>query len=133
VQWHRNGVALNDGPGGASPGGGTVSGAAQVLASPTYRSTATLTITNATPGDSGDYQAVFSNACGSVSTVGVAICVNVLCAADFNVDGGIDGSDIEAFILTWEAGACAADVNEDGGVDGGDLETFFVAWEAGSC
>jgi hypothetical protein len=133
VQWQRNGVSLNDGPGGASPGGGTVSGASATLASPTFGSTATLTIANVTPGDSGDYQAIFTNACGSVSTAGVAICVSVPCAADFNVDGGIDGSDIEAFILTWEAGGCAADVNEDGGVDGGDVETFFVTWEAGEC
>ena len=85
------------------------------------------------PGDSGEYQAVFTNACGSASTVGVPICVSVPCAADFNVDGGVDGLDIEAFFLTWQAGACTADVNQDGGVDGGDVEMFFVTWQAGGC
>ena len=40
---------------------------------------------------------------------------NVECPADFNQDGGIDGSDIDA------------------GVDGTDVEAFFSKWEAGSC
>ena len=101
--------------------------------SPTYGSVATLNIADVAPGDSGEYQAVFTNACGSASTVGVPICVTIPCAADFNVDGGVDGMDIEPFFLTWQAGACAADVNQDGGVDGGDVETFFVTWQAGGC
>ena len=55
------------------------------------------------------------------------------CAADFNDDGGVDGSDVEAFFTAWEnAGGCA-DVNEDGGIDGSDVETFFMLWEAGGC
>jgi hypothetical protein len=55
------------------------------------------------------------------------------CAADFNGDGGIDGGDIEAFFVAWEAGDGAADVNEDGGIDGGDVQEFFTLWEAGGC
>ena len=55
------------------------------------------------------------------------------CFADFNSDGGIDGSDIEAFFRTWESGDDEADVNLDGGVDGSDIQTFFVQWEAGGC
>jgi len=55
------------------------------------------------------------------------------CPADFNMDGGIDGGDVEAFFVAWKAGEGAADVNADGGVDGADVETFFVAWEAGGC
>ena len=47
---------------------------------------------------------------------------------DFNVDGGVDGQDIEAFILAWEAGGGSADVNCDGGIDGGDIEAFFRCW-----
>jgi hypothetical protein len=54
-------------------------------------------------------------------------------AADYNQDGGVDGPDIEAFFIDWEAGLPAADVNQDGGVDGGDVQTFFIAWEAGGC
>lgn len=55
------------------------------------------------------------------------------CPADFNRDGGVDGSDIEAFIVRWEGGRPEADVNRDGGIDGADIGTFFVAWEAGGC
>ncbi|MBS0195860.1 MAG: hypothetical protein JSR77_03800 [Planctomycetes bacterium] len=55
------------------------------------------------------------------------------CYADFNQDGGIDGADVEAFFIAWEASDVIADVNQDGGVDGSDVETFFGAWEAGGC
>jgi hypothetical protein len=51
--------------------------------------------------------------------------------ADFNVDGGVDGSDIEAFFVAWQAGAPEADFNMDGGVDGSDIEAFFIAWQNG--
>lgn len=53
------------------------------------------------------------------------------CSGDFNQDGGVDGSDVDAFFTAWESGEFAADLNEDGGVDGGDVETFFARWEAG--
>jgi hypothetical protein len=55
------------------------------------------------------------------------------CPADFNNDGGVDGADIDAFFVAWEAGEASADVNQDGGVDGVDVATFFTAWEAGGC
>jgi hypothetical protein len=55
------------------------------------------------------------------------------CPADFNQDGGVDGLDVGAFFLAWEAAEVGADVNHDGGVDGGDVETFFVIWQAGGC
>jgi len=53
------------------------------------------------------------------------------CAADFNGDGGVDGADVEAFFMAWEAAEPSADVNADGGIDGGDVEFFFGRWEAG--
>jgi hypothetical protein len=55
------------------------------------------------------------------------------CVADYNQDGGVDGSDLASFFPEWSLSAPCADVNQDGGVDGGDLETFFVAWQSGSC
>jgi hypothetical protein len=55
------------------------------------------------------------------------------CPADFNEDGSVDGSDVEAFFIDWMDGDETADVNFDGGVDGADVETFFVLWEAGGC
>jgi len=60
-------------------------------------------------------------------------CSGPTCFADYNQDGGIDGSDIEAFFIDWEAGSASADTNEDGGVDGSDVEIFFLQWEAGGC
>lgn len=56
-----------------------------------------------------------------------------ICPADFNRDGGVDGSDVGAFFAEWEAGWSSADVNGDGGVDGGDVDAFFAVWEAGGC
>jgi hypothetical protein len=55
----------------------------------------------------------------------------IVCIGDFNHDGGVDGSDIEAFFRDWEAGLSTADVNRDGGVDGADVESFFGRWESG--
>ncbi len=55
------------------------------------------------------------------------------CAADYNQDGGVDGSDVEAFFTEWAAGAPCADVDQSGGVDGSDVATFFTVWSAGGC
>jgi hypothetical protein len=57
----------------------------------------------------------------------------VPCPADFNMDGGVDGADVEAFFDAWSTGESAGDVNRDGGVDGADVEYFFARWEAGGC
>lgn len=59
--------------------------------------------------------------------------IPVPCAADFNADGGIDGTDVQAFFDAWGNGDPAADVNLDGGVDGADVAAFFEVWEAGGC
>lgn len=55
----------------------------------------------------------------------------VVCIADFNRDGGVDGGDVESFFIAWEAAEPGADLNRDGGVDGSDVEAFFLAWESG--
>jgi hypothetical protein len=55
------------------------------------------------------------------------------CAADYNQDGGIDGSDVQAFFADWENAAGCSDVNQDGGIDGADVGAFFDVWEAGGC
>jgi hypothetical protein len=51
--------------------------------------------------------------------------------ADYNADGGVDGSDLESYLLDWEAGELSTDVNGDGGVDGGDIEAFITLWALG--
>jgi hypothetical protein len=79
---------------------------------------------------------VFSNACGSATTTGASVTAESCeppCAADFNQDGGIDGTDVTDFFAAWESGDPTADVNLDGGVDGADVGGFFVVWEAGGC
>mgnify|MGYP007080228923 CR=1 FL=1 len=58
-------------------------------------------------------------------------CGGPLGHADFNQDGGIDGSDVQVFFIAWEAANCLADFNADGGVDGADIQAFFFAWENG--
>ncbi|MBS0196469.1 MAG: hypothetical protein JSR77_06905 [Planctomycetes bacterium] len=55
------------------------------------------------------------------------------CPADYNLDGGIDGSDPQAFFADWTMGSPNADVNCDGGVDGSDVQYFFDKWESGGC
>jgi hypothetical protein len=88
----------------------------------------TYTISAATVSDAGVYECVVTNACGTVTSTSAAV---TICIGDFNCDGGVDGSDIESFIVTWQTGEAAGDLNGDGGVDGGDVEFFFVRWEAG--
>ena len=59
--------------------------------------------------------------------------VVVFCPADFNNDGGIDGTDVQDFFDAWESATGLSDVNGDGGIDGADVVTFFDAWESGGC
>jgi hypothetical protein len=59
------------------------------------------------------------------------VCAFTTCAADYNLDGGVDGTDIADFFPEWEASAPCADVDQDGGVTGGDIEFFFTRWDAG--
>ncbi len=83
-----------------------------------------------------DYTTVTSNVT-FINNAGTSFIVNPPppppCFADYNMDGGIDGADVDAFYADWEAGNLDADVNQDGGVDGADVDTFFAAWEAGGC
>ena len=133
VRWRRDGSDVVDGPGGAAPGGGLVSGASGFLPSPTRASIATLTIQGVAPVDAGQYQAVFTNACGDAATSEATVAIILTCAADFNQDGGVDGLDLQAFFAAWERADPSADVNRDGGVDGPDVESFIRVWEAGGC
>jgi len=79
----------------------------------------------------GTHDPLFVRGFGVIDTLGAHLLD--YCPADFNNDGGVDGSDIEQFFLKWESGEAGADTNNDGGVDGIDVETFFNLWEAGGC
>ncbi|MBS0195425.1 MAG: immunoglobulin domain-containing protein [Planctomycetes bacterium] len=126
VRWLRDNASVQDGPAGASVGGGVVSGA----------STRGLTITSVRASDAGMYRCVIEHPCGTVQSTAAAVIVSAQpcpCTADFDASGGIDGSDVEAFFIAWEAADPGADADCSGGVDGADVETFFRGWEAGGC
>ncbi|MBS0195286.1 MAG: hypothetical protein JSR77_00855 [Planctomycetes bacterium] len=121
-QWYKGPTLLSDGPTGF---GSSIAGS----------QTSSVTIRGLTPDDAGFYYAVVTDPCGSVVSQSATLTVSrcTVCIADFNQDGGVDGADVEAFFVAWEAADVSADVNQDGGVDGGDVATFFVAWQAGGC
>ncbi len=77
----------------------------------------------------GDYDCLVCDSCGCFPTSIATIEVDA--TGDFNRDGGIDGSDVDAFFASWESGSSDADVNQDGGVDGDDVAVFFAHWEGG--
>jgi hypothetical protein len=109
-RWRQNGQNLFNIPG--------------VIAGATTR---TLTLLSDDSSLVGTYDCVLTNVCGSTTSDATFI----PCPADFNLDGGIDGGDVEAFFGDWSAGLGSADLNQDGGVDGADLFTFFTRWEGG--
>lgn len=111
-QWKRNGNVVVDGAGGASVGGGVVSGAG----------TRTLTIVGAGLSDKGTYRCTVSNSCGSV--VSAAAMVGPECPGDLNGDGGVNSADLSVVLSSYGlsvAPGSAGDVNADGVVDGKDL------------
>jgi hypothetical protein len=115
-QWTRNGIPV------LPPDDDSVRG----------ERTPSLTMTPALPGV---YSCIVTNQCEQVTTpsIVVAVVLPPACSADFNADGGVDGRDVEAFMLRWQLSTCDADVNLDGGIDGADVEWFFIAWQAGGC
>jgi len=86
-------------------------------------------------GGGGSYPSFFTKESGVASVNGLisrlSFSVATYPGADFNEDGGVDGSDVEAFFLAWQSSESAADFNIDGGVDGADVEAFFIAWTLG--
>lgn len=62
---------------------------------------------------------------------GLACSLPQECLADYDLDGGVSGSDIGAFFTDFEQGVERADVDLDGGVTGSDIAVFFEHYEAG--
>ncbi|MBX3381458.1 MAG: immunoglobulin domain-containing protein [Phycisphaeraceae bacterium] len=135
-QWKRNGAAISDGPGGASAGGGTVSGASGVLASPSDGSPLILTISNVQASDAGEYTVAFSNTCNTATSELATVSVNT-CPGDLNADGLVNDADFAIFASAYDlllCGAptmpigCLSDCNGDGVVDDADFQVFVVAY-----
>ena len=105
--------------------------------------TSTLTLTSLIITDSGSYDCVVTNACGSVTSNAATLtvleasdsaCISCpACPADYNKDGGVTGDDVSAFFADYEAGTGCADANVDGGITGDDIAAFFGVYEAGGC
>lgn len=81
-RWRRNGFPLTD--------DARITGAA----------TLTLAISPSAAGDTGVYDLVVTNSCGSVLSQGVEVDI-VPCPFDTNSDGTVTSSDISAFLTGW--------------------------------
>ncbi len=108
-QWTKDGITISN-------GASAIQGAVLAIGDHTI----TLTVTDNLGATGSD-------------TVLISVTSGLPCPADFDQSGGVDGGDVEAFFVAWEAGDESADVDQSGGIDGGDVETFFRAWEAGGC
>jgi hypothetical protein len=109
--WRRDGAPLPSDP--------RISGA----------ETPTLVINGALLSDAGEYTAVVSYSCGSVTTLpGI---VDVVCIADFSHDGQVDFFDYLDFALAFSADDPAADVDQNGQIDFFDYLEFAAAFDAG--
>lgn len=140
-KWQRNGADISDGSGGASPGGGTVSGASGALASPSDGASVTLTISNVQASDAGAYTVVFDNTCNSATSAAADISV-ITCPGDLNADGFVNDEDFSLFagaynVLVCEDPAmpawCPADLNGDDLVDDLDFQIFIVGYDQLVC
>jgi len=123
-QWRRDAEPLSNGPTGS---GSIISGT----------STATLTIANAQPGDSGDYDCIVTNSCGEVvSEVAVVVVAPPpSCGGDANGDDVVNGADLSVLLFLFGQSVTpgtAADFNGDGVVDGADLSVLLFRFGA-SC
>jgi hypothetical protein len=118
-QWYHDGVAVADGEGGASLGGGTVSGAQSHV----------LTITGGAFGDGGMYYLKVGNDCGEVDSAAATVVIN--CPADFDGTGFVDIEDFTSFVAAFEAGTDDADFDGSGFVDTDDFDAFVAAFESG--
>ncbi len=80
-------------------------------------------------GEVSDWFVSTSNTVGDVRQLAVYRLPVATCPADWDGSGGIDGDDITAFFIDWQAGT--ADIDGSGGVDGDDITVFFDHWQAG--
>ena len=66
--------------------------------------TAAFTILHSLPSMTGPFRCRIVDPCGCDSLVTDSVDFSVACPADFNADGGVDFTDIEAFFERWENG-----------------------------
>ena len=88
--------------------------------------TAALTIYPVEQGDSGSYDVVVSNACGSRTSDPATLAI--FCPADYDFNGFVNGDDFDAFVWAFEQGDMAADFDENTFVNGDDFDGFSLAF-----
>ncbi len=84
--------------------------------------TAALTVSDAVQSDTGDYDVVVSNGCGSVTSDTAHF--TVYCLSDFDRNAFVNGDDFDAFVFFFEAGDPQADINHDTFVTGDDFDLY---------
>ncbi len=91
--------------------------------------TRTLRIDNSICGDSGEYDCLATDSCGSFPSQGALLTVNT--PADFNGDGFLTFEDFDEFVAAFEAGEAGADFDGDGFLTFEDFDAFVLTFEAG--
>lgn len=132
VRWTRNGVEVNDGPEGASIGGGSVEGARS----------SRLQIRGLRPGDAGLYEAWFGGPCGTARSEPASISVLAQCPADLNDDRVVDDADFTIFAIAYVLSdchaiampdGCPADLDMDNQVGESDFALFLEPYNRTLC
>lgn len=118
-QWRRDGQPITDGPGGASPGGGSVSGA----------QSASLTISGVAGSDSGVFDCIVTNLCASAPTLPAPLAVR--CVGDADGDGLITFVDLNSLLGEYQAAVTpftGSDFSGDGVVNFQDLNLLLSVY-----
>jgi hypothetical protein len=126
-QWYHDGVAVQPGAGGASPGGGVASQTSGFFAF-TDANEIVLTITGVQLSDAGEYQLRASGPCGDAQTFAASFIVR--CPADFDGNGTLSLLDVFFYLNAWFAGDSRADMNHNG-LAVQDIFDFLTHWFAG--
>lgn len=128
--WLRDGAAVHDGPGGASIGGGTVSGASGTLLSPTDAAPLTLTISGTKHSDAGRYTLALSNSCGGNESAPASLAIRCN-HADRNADGVLTLEDFIDFFDCWNLELPCANLDTFPEIDLRDFFLFFNDFDHG--
>jgi len=90
-----------------------------------------LSIVDAVVQDTGTYDVVITNACGSVVSEAATLEITDRCVGDFNTDGAVTSQDFFDFLVEFYEGSPAADVDRSGDVTSADFFAFLSAFFAG--
>jgi hypothetical protein len=129
-EWRKNGTPVVPGPTGT---GSTISSDGP-----------TLSISNISEADEGNYDCVLSNACGGATSIAATLTVTGCLAGDLDGDGQIDIDDVAAFTLSLidlaayeqqypNGHSINGDLNNDLALDGKDIGPFVSCLVNGGC